>query len=72
MKKIVRLTESDLSRIVRRVINEQPTPAPAVKKPPYIQLYYGNIIVGIRYDANQDIVYVQGSSKMPDGNMRGL
>lgn len=25
MKKIIRLTESDLARIVRRVINEQPT-----------------------------------------------
>lgn len=73
MKKIVRLTENDLARIVRRVINEQATtPTTAAKKPPYIQLYYGNIIVGIRYDANQDMVYVQGSSKMPDGNMRGL
>lgn len=40
--------------------------------PPYLQLYYGNIIVGIRYDKNQDLVYVQGSSKMQDGSMTGL
>ena len=73
MKRIIRLTESDLARIVRRVINEQtPTPDTASKKPANIQLYYGNIIVGIRYDANQDTVYVTGSSKMPDGNLRGL
>jgi hypothetical protein len=28
MKKVVRLTESDLNRLVRRIINEQPTPGP--------------------------------------------
>jgi hypothetical protein len=73
MKRIVRLTESDLARIVRRIINEQaPTPNTAVKKPSTIQLSYGNITVSIRYDANQDYVYLTGASKMPDGNLRGL
>jgi hypothetical protein len=73
MKRIVRLTESDLARIVRRIINEQtPTPATAAKKPSTIQLSYGNITVSIRYDANQDYVYLTGASKMPDGNLRGL
>jgi hypothetical protein len=28
MKKVVRLSESDLNRLVRRIINEQPTPGP--------------------------------------------
>ena len=28
MKKVVRLTESDLNRLVRRIINEQPIPVP--------------------------------------------
>jgi len=38
MKRIVRLTESDLARIVRRVINEKaPTPAP-VKLAPSVSL----------------------------------
>jgi hypothetical protein len=73
MKRIIRLTESDLARIVRRVINEQaPTPNTAAKKPSTIQLSYGNITVSIRYDANQDYVYLTGASKMPDGNLRGL
>lgn len=72
MKKIVRLTESDLTRIVRRVINEQAAAATAAKKPPSSQLYYGHITVSLRYDANQDLVYVQGASKMSDGSLRGL
>ena len=33
MKKVVRLTESDLARVVRRIINEQPTPGPAIPGP---------------------------------------
>jgi len=73
MKRIIRLTESDLARIVRRVINEQaPTPNTAVKKPSTIQFSYGNITVNLRYDANQDYVYLTAVSKMPDGNLRGL
>ena len=73
MKRIVRLTESDLARIVRRIINEQaPTPATAAKKPSTTQFSYGNIIVNIRYDANQDYVYLTAVSKMPDGNLKGL
>lgn len=39
MKRIVRLTESDLARIVRRVINEKaPTPSPAKKQIPSVNL----------------------------------
>jgi hypothetical protein len=30
MKKVVRLSESDLARVVSRIINEQPTPGPVV------------------------------------------
>ena len=33
MKKIVRLTESDLARIVRRVLNEQPVELEPLEKP---------------------------------------
>jgi hypothetical protein len=75
MKKIVRLTENDLARIVRRVINEQaPTPATAAKKPPYIQIYYGDIIIGLtpEEDAGYFLVRVKGSVKMSDGNFRTL
>jgi len=32
MKKIIRLTESDLIRLVKRVINEQPTPSTGIGK----------------------------------------
>ena len=36
MKKIVRITESDLARIVRRVINEESTSKlSGVEEPPY-------------------------------------
>ena len=31
MKKVVRLSESDLARVVRRIINEQPIPGPGPK-----------------------------------------
>jgi len=44
MKKIIRLTESDLARIVRRVINEESTSDPSgVEKPPYFKNLYGGI-----------------------------
>ncbi len=75
MKRIVRLTENDLARIVRRVVNEQaPTPATAAKKPSYIQIYYGDIIIGLspEEDAGYFLVRVKGSVKMSDGNFRPL
>lgn len=44
MKKIIRLTEQDLARIVRRVINEESTSKPSgVEKPPYFKNLYGGI-----------------------------
>lgn len=44
MKKIIRLTEQDLARIVRRVINEELTSKPSgVEKPPYFKNLYGGI-----------------------------
>ena len=37
MKKVVRLSESDLARVVRRIINEQPIPVPPIgRRPPPI------------------------------------
>jgi len=71
MKRIVRLTENDLARIVRRVINEK-APTPAAKEPPTIPINYGHINGDIRYDKNQGIVYVYGSSTLPDGKIVGL
>jgi hypothetical protein len=75
MKRIVRLTENDLARIVRRVINEQsPTPATAAKKPTSIQIYYGDIVIQLIPEENFNyfLVRVKGSVKMPDGNFRAL
>ena len=79
------ISEEEKSRILgmhqnatsRQYLGESPTGATPTTntktvKPPYLQLFYGHITVGIRYDANQDIVYIQGASKMQDGNMRGL
>jgi hypothetical protein len=68
MKRIVRLTENDLARIVRRVINEE------AKKPTSIQIYYGDIIIGLtpEEDAGYFLVRVKGSVKMSDGNFRPL
>ena len=68
MKRIVRLTENDLARIVRRVINEE------AKKPTSIQIYYGDIIIGLtpEEDAGYFLVRVKGSVKMSDGNFRTL
>jgi hypothetical protein len=68
MKRIVRLTENDLTRIVRRVINEE------AKKPTSIQIYYGDIIIGLtpEEDAGYFLVRVKGSVKMSDGNFRPL
>ena len=34
MKKVVRLSESDLARVVRRIINEQPIPGPGPRPIP--------------------------------------
>ena len=75
MKRIVRLTENDLARIVRRVINEQaPTPATAAKKPGNINIYYGDITLSLKPEENFDyfLVRVTGVVKMTDGNLRGL
>ena len=75
MKRIVRLTENDLARIVRRVINEQaPTPTTAAKKPGNINIYYGDITLTLKPEENFDyfLVRVTGVVKMTDGNLRGL
>ena len=54
MKRIIRLTESDLTRIVRRVINEQATPAT-----------YPDILISeetMNKGRNTGIKYMEGSS----------
>ena len=43
MKKIVRLTESDLARIIKRVINEQPIPTEIPKLPEPIATCMGEL-----------------------------
>ena len=78
MKKIVRLTESDLSRIVRRVIYEQATKTPPTGKkiptPGVLPIYgaAGTSTIPFQYDEVNNLITVQGSAKMPDGNLRAL
>lgn len=86
MKKIIKLTEKDLTRIVKRVITEQATattpPAatasPAVAKKdvrPSVSPIYGaagTSTVTFTYDTINDLITVQGSAKMPDGTFRAL
>lgn len=75
MKRIVRLTESDLARIVRRVINEQtPAKTTPIARPTVMPLYgaAGTSTITFNYDETNDIVTVQGSAKMPDGSFRAL
>ncbi len=67
-----RILEMHQNATSKHYLSEQSTPATAAKKPSTIQLSYGHITVSIRYDANQDYVYLTGASKMPDGNLRGL
>jgi hypothetical protein len=47
MKRITRLTESDLNRIIKRVINEQPTPPIKNKNQIYVR-------PGITIDCSRD------------------
>jgi hypothetical protein len=70
MKKIVRLTESDLVRIVRRVINEQATPPMPSVTPIYGAAGTSNI--QFSYDRNNDQIKIYGSAKMPDNSLRQL
>jgi hypothetical protein len=81
MKKIIRLTEKDLTRIVKRVITEQaaaPAAAPATAKTdirPSVSPIYGaagTSTVTFTYDTINDLITVQGSAKMPDGTYRAL
>lgn len=84
MKKIIRLTEKDLTRIVKRVITEQaaaPAAAPAAPataktdiRPSVSPIYgaAGTSTVTFTYDTINDLITVQGSAKMPDGTYRAL
>jgi len=56
MKRIVRLTESDLTRIVRRVINEG-------TEPPFKELNFPNYNMRFRYDPKNDYIEVSGTIK---------
>jgi hypothetical protein len=63
MKRIVRLTESDLARIVRRVISENTVPRPAVGA-----IYDQNYTITIRYDETFDTTELTGIKKTNQGN----
>ncbi len=65
MKRIVRLTESDLARIVRRVISENPVPKPSVAP-----IYDTNYVISISYDANFDKIQLTGYKKTAQGNQQ--
>jgi hypothetical protein len=67
MKRIVRLTESDLARIVRRVINEQ---APTLPKVPNLE--FPNYTFIFRYDASDDSIICRGYIKNPQRALKQL
>ena len=60
MKRIVRLTENDLARIVRRVINEQ---VPTLPKVPNLE--FPNYTFIFSYDASDDSIICRGYIKTP-------
>ena len=59
MKRIVRLTESDLARIVRRVINEQNN------EPPKVQVEFSNYKMTFRYYPMDNSIICTGLIKNP-------
>jgi hypothetical protein len=67
MKRIVRLTESDLARIVRRVINEQ---APTLPKVPNLE--FPNYTFIFSYDASDDSIICRGYIKNPRSVLKQL
>jgi hypothetical protein len=67
MKRIVRLTESDLARIVRRVINEQ---APTLPKVPNLE--FPNYTFIFSYDASDDSIICRGYIKNPQRALKQL
>lgn len=67
MKRIIRLTESDLARIVKRVISENPTPTPT-PRPAVAQIYDQNYTIAIRYDEKFDTIELTGFKKTNQGN----
>ena len=52
MKRIIRLTENDLTRIVKRVIKEQSTPTPKIEKYDKLEEYDKEYLLGLMTDAN--------------------
>lgn len=67
MKRIVRLTESDLARIVRRVINEE---APTLPKVPNLE--FPNYTFIFSYDASDDSIICRGYIKNPQRALKQL
>jgi len=67
MKRIIRLTESDLARIVRRVINEQ---APTLPKVPNLE--FPNYTFIFSYDASDDSIICRGYIKTPRSVLKQL
>jgi hypothetical protein len=67
MKRIVRLTESDLARIVRRVINEQ---APTLPKVPNLE--FPNYTFLFSYDPSDDSIICRGYIKNPRSVLKQL
>ena len=67
MKRIIRLTESDLTRIVRRVINEQAPTLPKVSN-----LEFPNYTFIFSYDASDDSIICRGYIKNPQRALKQL
>lgn len=61
MKKVVRLTEDDISRIIEKVINEQEEPRPLLKK--IIAKLKGLSDEQIRYNLKNDLPWDWTGSK---------
>jgi hypothetical protein len=79
MKKVIRLTESDLMRIVKRVINEQEQQAGDIEITPEVGQYLdkpdkkinANMVL-VPFDVNKETTNLQASENYRNENMKKL